>query len=473
VVLVVAPTRELAKQVEQELAWLYAPLHAKVASATGGASYQDERRALALGPAVVVGTPGRLLDHLGRRSIDPSQLGAIVLDEADRMLDLGFREELEAILAYAPAGHRTHLISATFPPDVRSLADRVQVDAARVEGTPLGKANADIDHVVHLIDPRERLDAIINLLLANPEEQTLVFARTRADVARFAKELHEAGFAAGSISGEMEQDQRNRALADFKRGKLRVLVATDVAARGIDVQDIARVIHAEPPDDADSYTHRSGRTGRAGRKGRSSVLVSPSALGRTSMLLKRARVTFRLEPIPTADDIQRSHEERCYADLVAEDPEGFAGHGERVWSLAERLAKTGNVTRTLARLLARAGHDEAVLPRKIRVLSGPPERPTPHRRIPEPRPAAPQRRGSYVPFRVSWGAEHGADARRLLAMVCRRGAVRGADVGAIRIARGFSTVEIATGVAAEFAAASRQPDPRNPRVFIEKDHAGR
>ena len=523
--LVVAPTRELAKQVEQELAWLYAPLGAKVASSTGGASYQDERRALASGPAVVVGTPGRLLDHLGRGAIDPSALGAIVLDEADRMLDLGFREDLEAILNYAPPGHRTHLISATFPRGVRALADQVQVDPAQVEGTPLGAANADIDHVVHLVDPRQRLDAIVNLLLAHPDQQTLIFARTRADVAQIARELHVAGFAVSSISGEMEQPARNRALADFKRGKLRVLVATDVAARGIDVQDIARVIHAEPPDDADSYTHRSGRTGRAGRKGQSAVLSSPSALGRTSMLLKRARVAFRIEPVPTADDIIHAGEERLYQELLADDPEGFAGHDERLWAFAKRLAAEGaHVTRTLARLLDRCDYAGPTEPREVRNFSKPqppdaarrdrhatearrgdaggaPHRVRPHaggahrghsptdtrrhredesrgaagtadarpRQPYEPRSSGPP--GEFVPFRVSWGGEQGADARRLLAMICRRGEVRGADIGNIRVARSFSTVEVASDVADAFERAVAQPDPRNPRVFVERDKA--
>ncbi|HEY3593727.1 MAG TPA: DEAD/DEAH box helicase [Polyangiaceae bacterium] len=478
--LVVAPTRELARQVEQELAWLFAALSVKVASATGGASYRDERRALGFGPAVVVGTPGRLLDHLRRGSIDPSHLGAIVLDEADRMLDLGFREDLEAILACAPAGHRTHLISATFPSYVRSLADRVQVQPVLIEGTPLGKANTDIDHVVHLVDPNERVDAIVNLLLASPDEQTLVFARTRADVAAIARELYDAGFLAGSISGEMEQMDRNRALDAFKRGKMRVLVATDVAARGIDVQDITRVIHADPPDDADSYTHRSGRTGRAGRKGRSAVLTSPSALSRTSMLLKRARVSFKVEPIPTAEDIESSRDARNLADLVADDPQGFAGYDKRIWALAQRLGEAGNVPRTIARLLARGGYADPVAPRTVRAFAAAPERivrsplapresrGVGHRPMREARPTAAPQPQSYVAFRVSWGAEHGADARRLLAMVCRRGSVQGADVGAIRIARGFSTVEIATGAAMEFARASRRPDPRNPRVFIEQ-----
>src|SRR5689334_10400531 len=486
--IVVAPTRELAKQVEEELRWLFAPLGVKVASATGGASYQDERRALSSGPALVVGTPGRLLDHLSRGVIDPSGLRAVVLDEADRMLDLGFREDLEAILGYAPEGHRTHLISATFPHGVRSLADRFQINPAHVEGTPLGAANADIEHVVHLVDPRERVDAIVNLLLLHPDEQTLVFARTRADVARMSRELSAAGFAVSSISGEMEQPARNRALADFKRGKLRALVATDVAARGIDVQDVTRVIHADPPDDADSYTHRSGRTGRAGRKGQSAVLSSPSALSKTAMLLKRARVTFRIEAIPTADDIARSRDERLYAELTADDPEGFTGYDDRLWAFAKRIASDEkHATRTIARLLQRSHYTGPTEPRTVRAFAKPEPAPSrtkpndtrragseqrPFARAPRdasprdvaprdlaprevaPRDGAPRdvpshdgaprdrapRTGPFIAFRISWGGEQGADARRLLAMVCRRGEVRGADVGNIRVARSFSTV---------------------------------
>ncbi|MGH7439495.1 MAG: DEAD/DEAH box helicase, partial [Polyangiaceae bacterium] len=296
--MVVAPTRELAKQVEEELSWLYAATGARVVSVIGGASARDERRALGTRPAVVVGTPGRLLDHLRRGAIDAKSVGAVVLDEADRLLDMGFREDLEAILGFVPEGHRTHLVSATFPREVQALANATQDDPVHVEGTRLGVANADIDHVIHLVDPRQRLDALVNLLLANPDEQTLVFARTRADVATVANELAEAGFSAAPISGEMDQPARNRALAAFRRGDLRVLVATDVAARGIDVQDIARVVHGEPPGDVDSYTHRSGRTGRAGRKGTSSVLVTPAELPKTVRLLARAGVVHRFEPVP-------------------------------------------------------------------------------------------------------------------------------------------------------------------------------
>ncbi|HTU62682.1 MAG TPA: DEAD/DEAH box helicase, partial [Polyangiales bacterium] len=278
VALVVTPTRELAQQVEQELAWLYADAGVRVACTTGGASYRTEQRAFARGPGIVVGTPGRLLDHLRRGAIDPSQVGALVLDEADRMLELGFREDLLAIIELMPETRLTHLVSATFPRALSSLADRIQRDPAHVEGTILGEANTDIDHVIHIVDPAERGAAIMNLLLAHPDDQTLVFVRMRSDASELAALLSRAGFAASGLSGDMEQAARNRALRGFREGELRVLVATDVAARGIDVQGVTRVLHAEPPTDPDAYTHRSGRTGRAGRKGVSALLLAPSRI---------------------------------------------------------------------------------------------------------------------------------------------------------------------------------------------------
>ena len=560
--LVVAPTRELAKQVETELSWLFAPLRVKVASVTGGGDFRDERRALGAGPAIVVGTPGRLLDHLKRGSVDGTQLAAVVLDEADRMLDLGFKEDLEAILAFAPEGHRTHLVSATFPREVTALANRVQQDPVRIEGTPLGTANTDIEHLVHLVLPNERLDAIVNLLLETPDGTTLIFARTRADVGELTHLLGEAGFTVGSLSGEMEQRERNKALAAFKRGDLDALVATDVAARGIDVQDIARVLHAEPPSDVDAYTHRSGRTGRAGRQGKSSVLVTPPALNRVSSLLNRAKVRWRFEPVPTAVSIESAREERLYERLTAvappvdpaeepvDDPSAPQEADDRSWALAKRITEAGEATRALARMIARtrASGPEA---RRISVINAPQQRkPRPWEQsndglrdhaprtqrtnddrgfVPgdfarsaprgnaeqagregrafgeagpgdsagagsggygEARGLRPDRgpmgdggqarnprdpatdAGDWTTFRVSWGQIHGADARRLLAMVCRRGNIRGSDVGAIRVARTFSTIAVSGAIAKAFEQATREPDPRDPKVRIRLEGAG-
>ncbi len=505
--MVIVPTRELAKQVHDELTWLYAPQKLRIAAVTGGSSYRDEHRALSSGPAIVVGTPGRLLDHLNRGGIEAGDVGAVVLDEADRMLDLGFRDELEAILAKAPPGHRTHLVSATFARDVAALADRVQKDPKRIEGTPLGSANRDIDHIVYLVNPRERVDALINVLLHHADEQTLVFARTRADVSEIARELQQAGFASGSLSGEMDQNARNRALAAFKRGEIRALIATDVAARGIDVQDIGRVIQVDPPTDPDTYTHRSGRTGRAGRKGVSAVLVAPAGLRRAASLLQRARVQFRVEPIPTAAAIREAQDARWLAELMQGDQREVS---ERVSKQVERIVEAGLSERALARLIisvrratgeprdvtpllpeAERGGRAAARPmrgndrndrgnerpqrfeqrelrfddRGQRPERGPQQferRPSFSDRPPEPRGGGDQ----WVPFRVSWGESHGADARRLVAMLCRRGNIRGSDIGAIRVNRTSSIVEVATAVASGFQDAAREPDPRDPRVMI-------
>jgi len=497
--LVIVPTRELAKQVVQELTWLYAPLNAKVASVTGGAVYRDEHRALAAGPSVVVGTPGRMLDHLNRGSIDASEVGAVVLDEADRMLDLGFREELEAILGKTPKERSTHLVSATFPREVEALANRVQRNPARVEATQLGVANVDIDHVMHVLEPRQRLDAVINLLLANPEAQTLIFARTRADVGDVAERLAENGFAVTALSGEMDQRERDRALTSFRRADHRVLVATDVAARGIDVQDITLVIHLDPPTDADSYTHRSGRTGRAGRKGRSVLLVSPAAVGKTTMLLKRVKVVARTEQVPSAEQI-RANADQKFFDILTREEEGEAEVSARQTALAERLAAREDNVRIVSRLLAMARFSGPTEPREIRRVDrgpaskvGPRDRDTrdtrgpaargPNRDRPEyptrersepARASAPYRGaqregGEWVSFRITWGGEHGADARKLLAMACRWGEIRGSDVGAIEIERDYSRLSVKASVAATFAEATSKPDSRNPRVTITPD----
>jgi ATP-dependent RNA helicase DeaD len=467
-VLILAPTRELAKQVADELSWLYAPLRVRVAAVTGGAAYLDQKRALSSNPAVVVATPGRLRDALERGKIDPASLAAVVLDEADSMLDLGFRDDLEAILARLPAERRSHLVSATFSRDVVSLADRFQKDPVHVEGTRLGEAHADIEHVVHLVEPAQRVDALVNLLLSDEDAKSLVFARTRADVARIAGELAEAGFVVRTLSGEMEQPERDRALAAFRQGGVQALVATDVAARGIDVRDIARVIQIEPPTDVETYTHRSGRTGRAGKQGTSVLFVTPSHYPAIARGLARAKIAHRVEPIPRPDAIQRAREERLVLWLARE------GDGETIdphaISIAERIVKSGALVSAVARLVVKAGLHGPTKAREVRAIT-PPRDDRHESRGPRATPGKTKRpdegRG-WVTFRVTWGGQHGADPRRLLAIACRRGGIKGSDVGAIRVEPAFSLVDVARDVAEGFAAAAVRPDPRDPRVRITR-----
>jgi ATP-dependent RNA helicase DeaD len=517
--LIIVPTRELGRQVEEELGWLYTPLGARVVALTGGASYRDEHRALALLPTLVVGTPGRLIDHLEHGSLDPSAIAAVVLDEADRMLDMGFTEALDTILTRVPEGRRTHLVSATFQPEVRHLADRVQSSPLHVEGTRLGVANADIEHIVYLVDPRERLDALINLLLAHPDARTLVFAKTRAGVAELAEALGDVGFSVAALSGEMAQRERTRALTAFKRGSLRILVATDVAARGIDVSDVSLVLHMEAPNDSDSYTHRSGRTGRAGRKGTSAMLVAPREIPRAQRIVRGARVQARIEPMPTPSEIRAMEDERLVALLTGDDE--TIEIDPRTASIAARIAEKGSPERTLARLLAETGLTRGPEPRAVRVIAPPGsdrdrghERNRPGERTPrteryetrtqndtrgqsEPRtpsaprtqrppPMAPMGEGSgadsgpppplpihdasrdFVPFQVSWGERNGADTRRLLAIACRRGDIESKDVGAIRIGPASSLIEVRAYRAEAFAEAAARPDPRDPRVRFRR-----
>src|SRR5262245_17080141 len=290
--LIVVPTRELAAQVCEELGWLFADLAGVVCDVvTGGTNLARERMRLRKKPAVLVGTPGRLLDHLREGALDLASVRQLVLDEADQMLDLGFKDELDGILAALPQQRRTHLVSATFPRAVQELADRFQRDALLIKGHAHDQAHADIEHVALRIHAREHYGALVNLLLLAGDERTLVFVRTREDTTSLADKLAADGFAALPLNGDLAQAQRTRTLAAFRNGTIRALIATDVAARGLDIQDVTTVVHVDPPIDTATYTHRSGRTGRAGQKGRSVMLVLKSHEGRTRRIYAQAKVT--------------------------------------------------------------------------------------------------------------------------------------------------------------------------------------
>jgi len=359
-VLLVAPTRELAAQIGRELEWLYAELRVGVCVVTGGTSVSGERRQLARGPQVVVGTPGRLCDHLARGALDLQQTEAVVLDEADQMLELGFREPLETILGGLSADCRRHLVSATFPRAVLTLASQYQTSAVTVTGGATEAGHADITHLAYLMHPRERYAALVNVLLMAPDERTLVFVRTRADAAEVAGRLAADGFRAGALSGELAQAERTRALEAFRQGSLTVMVCTDVASRGIDVPEISRVIHAELPSDPQVLTHRSGRTGRAGRKGTSIMLVATHERGTAELLLVRARIQAQLLSAPTRDEVRAAAEERLFEGLTAtatpeqpSDEEGDESNDLPVSLLAKRLIEALGPEQAVQRLLTR------------------------------------------------------------------------------------------------------------------------
>jgi ATP-dependent RNA helicase DeaD len=457
--LVIAPTRELAVQVQRELSWLLSGPGGRVASCVGGMDPRREARALSDGVHVVVGTPGRLRDHLERGTLDLSALGTVVLDEADEMLDMGFREELEAILEATPAPRRTVLFSATLPRPILELARRYTRDPARVAATPAAEAHADIEYRAHVVAAREREHAIVNVLRALDPASALVFRATREAVQHTAASLAERGFEVVAISGELTQPERTRALKALRDGRARVLVATDVAARGLDLPGIALVLHADLPRDPQALQHRSGRTGRAGRKGLALFLAAPAERFRLERMLRESAIAVAWGPVPSPEEIRARDGERLSRDIVA------------------LSADAGDDDREAARRLL-ASHDPLLLAialvRRERARLPAPEEVPETARAAQERPRAPgakiSRRGppaDVVWFRVLIGRERKADPKWILPLLCRRGAVTRDQIGKIQVLPRETRFEVARDAAAAFAQAARRPDPRMPEAKIE------
>ena len=314
--LAIAPTRELAMQVQRELEWLYAETGAIIGSCVGGMDIRNERRALERGAHIIVGTPGRLRDHITRRALDLSELKVVILDEADEMLDLGFRDDLEFILKTAPAERRSLLFSATLPKAIIHLAKSYQNDALRIEVAGDARGHADIEYRAIRVYPKEAELAVVNLLRFHDSPCSLVFCNTRNAVRHLEAILLERGFSAVALSGELSQSERNSALQALRDGRARVCVATDVAARGIDLPGLTLVIHAELPNDPEVMQHRSGRTGRAGKKGTSVLLVPPSRRRKAEMLLAEAKVEAVWAGPPTQEEIRTLDRERLLNDPI-------------------------------------------------------------------------------------------------------------------------------------------------------------
>ena len=434
--LVIAPTRELALQVQRELEWLYAKARARVVSCVGGMDPRREQRALAAGAQIVVGTPGRLRDHLERGQLDLSALKAVVLDEADEMLDLGFREELEALLDAAPVARRTLLFSATLPKPILALARRYQRDAVRIAIGGAERGHGDIEYRAITIAPNDLEHATVNLLRFFEPGSALVFCSTREAVRRLHANLSERGFSAVALSGELTQNERANALQALRDRRARVCIATDVAARGIDIPDLELVIHAELPHDAQSLQHRSGRTGRAGRKGISAILVPYPRRRRAEAMLKGAGITAEWQSAPTADDIRGKDQERLIASLR---PDGDIDDDDLAIA---RVLLSGENPEVVVATLVRA--QRASLPAPEELATSAPE--PPPIATDKPRPGF----EDTVWYSMDIGRSRNAEARWLLPMICRRGHITKREIGAIRIFDRETRFEIVRGVAQRF-----------------------
>lgn len=450
--LVIAPTRELALQVAKELQWLYASSNARIVTCVGGMDASRERRSLGQGAHIVVGTPGRLCDHLGRGSLDLSKLRVAVLDEADEMLDMGFREDLEQLLDATAEGRRTFMFSATLPKPIVALAKRYQRDALRISTVGEDRGHGDITYQAIAVAPADIEHAVVNLLRFHEAETAMLFCATRDNVRHLHASLVERGFAAVALSGEHSQSERNQALQALRDRRARVCVATDVAARGIDLPTLSLVVHVELPRDAETLQHRSGRTGRAGKKGTAILIVPYPRRRRVDMMLRGARIAADWITPPTADAIREKDRERLIETLLApiefDDEDRMLG--ERL--LAERPAAD------IAAALVRA--HRASMPQAEELLDGaaPPER------------SVAPREGftDTMWFRMDVGRRQNADPRWLLPLLCRRGHITKNEVGAIRIAANETHFEIPRQVVDRFTKALARPDEDGSGITITR-----
>jgi ATP-dependent RNA helicase DeaD len=460
--LVITPTRELALQVSRELAWLYDRTGARVATCVGGMNPSAERKALSSGPAIVVGTPGRLRDHFERGALVLSQLAVAVLDEADEMLDMGFREELEAILDATPDGRRTLLFSATMPRPIEALARRYQNDALRIATISEGRGHGDIAYQAVTVSPPEIENAVVNLLRFHEAETAILFCATREKVRHLHATLQERGFAVVALSGEHSQGERNQALQALRDGRARVCVATDVAARGIDLPTLSLVVHVEIPRDAETLQHRSGRTGRAGRKGVAVLIVPFSGRRRVEAMLNRAKIAAEWQDVPDREAIGKRDRERLLGKLLApvEVEEADRDLAQRL--LAERSPEE------IAAMLVNA--HRASLPEPEDLIAN-----TPQARADAQKDRHRPGFEDTVWFRMDVGRANNADPRWLLPIICRRGHITRNEIGAIRIGQAETYFQIPRTIAEKFAAAAARTgasDGEEEALMIERSEAG-
>ena len=315
--LVLAPTRELAMQVAESFQRYSANLNrCRVLAVYGGQSMRDQLQELRRGVQIVVGTPGRLLDHLNRKSLDLGALRWVVMDEADEMLRMGFIDDVEAILAHTGGTQQTALFSATMPPRIKNIADRYLREPERIVIPAATTTVSNIQQNVVWVRQREKSLAVSRLLAAEDFDATIIFTRTRESTTELADHLVDAGHAAQAINGDMNQSQREQTIALLKSGKIDILVATDVAARGLDVERISLVINYDMPHEFDTYVHRIGRTGRAGRSGKAILLADPRDRRAVRMLEQSTRQPLQPLELPSDAEIRQRRNDRFRQTLA-------------------------------------------------------------------------------------------------------------------------------------------------------------
>ena len=447
--LVLTPTRELAVQVAEAIGSFAAHLPAiTVVPIYGGASFLPQRAALKAGAQVVVGTPGRIIDHLERGTLDLSGLKFLVLDEADEMLRMGFAEDVERILTDAPGERQTALFSATMPPAIRSIARKHLTDPVDIAVSRQSSTVDAVRQTYAIVPFREKVDALTRILQVSEGDATIVFVRTKDACDQVGADLIARGVSAAAMNGDVPQKERERIIERLRDGRLDVLVATDVAARGLDVERVDLVVNFDAPGEPESYVHRIGRTGRAGREGEALTFFTPREIGRLRAIERATRNKLEQITPPTAADVAAHKATRVLQQAVERLGGGSLAHYRQAVAtfLAEQDLTAGELAATL---LALAAGDDGKPAEHVRTASFAPERDDSRSggRYDNDRSSAERggRRRDPIGqrYRVAVGHSHGVRPGGIVGAITAEGGLNGKDLGRIDIYDTFSTVEIA------------------------------
>ena len=391
-VLVLCPTRELAVQVAEEVAKVAAFKRGVMeVPIFGGQSYDRQFRALAAGAQIVIGTPGRVLDHIERGTLKLEALEMLVLDEADRMLDMGFREDIERVLTAAPAQRQILFFSATMPRAIQELIRRFIKDPAWVKVETHAQNAPQVDQVYYEIDRRSKLEVLTRLIDLHDFRFGIVFCATKLAVDELDEHLHARGYAVDRLHGDIAQAQRTRVMDKFRRRGFEFLIATDVVARGLDVDDLEVVFNFDLLNDAEDYTHRIGRTGRVGKSGRAITFVSGRELYHLQSMIRYARLNIRRERVPSLDQVEEARENQFFERLRATlDAGQFKKHDHMLDRLLDQGYASTDIASALIHLLQGLPPEPegaAVVAAPTPAPISPPTAPPARERNPKPAPA--------------------------------------------------------------------------------------
>ncbi|MEO1614322.1 MAG: DEAD/DEAH box helicase [Planctomycetota bacterium] len=452
--LVLAPTRELAIQVAESFEKYAEHVgNFRVLAIYGGQDYEHQFRSLKRGVNVVVGTPGRVIDHIKRGTLDLSELQCLVLDEADEMLNMGFLEDVEFVLKQTPDNRQVTLFSATMPDAIRRIADTYLVDPDRVT---IKRKQVTAESIVQravIVSPKSKVMALSRFLEVEPTDGVIVFTKTKEATIRVSEQLVRNGFASTALNGDMPQKVRERAIEQLKDGQLDILVATDVAARGLDVTRVSHVFNFDLPHDSESYIHRIGRTGRAGREGHAIIFLTPAQRRKLRLIEKATRQSIEVVPIPKADDINATRVTRFKESLtktIAERDLSFfqklvqeyaEESGQPIERIAAALAELGQKGRPFL-VNDRRDFNSDESPRSAGGHDGKQR----GNRDGEPRKRVGPPEAGMTRYRIEVGRDDGVAPRNIVGAVANEAGIQSEFIGPIQIFPHFSTIDLPEGM---------------------------